>query len=182
MSLMLTLSYCSPIAPYISQEQCFFQLPGQNLSRVFDTQLVFKNDFVDAAGNVLYGGTIDNCKLNGTMNSSAEVLDMSVQSEMEDNRTSNISSDPLYICLCKNDLPDCSISNIQHCCDSSSVYPGETFQVSLIAVGQRNGTVPSTVRSTIIVIHIVDTLHTRLCYFTLSARFLYLFFTLQTQE
>jgi len=33
-----------------------------------------------------------------------------------------------------------------------------------------------------IVIHTVDALHTRLCYFTLSARFLYLFFTLQTQE
>ena len=50
---------------------------------------------------------------------------------------------PMY----KNDLPDCSISNIQHCGDSSSVYLGKTFQVSLIAVGQRNGTVFSTVRS-----------------------------------
>ena len=31
-------------------------------------------------------------------------------------------------------------------------------------------------------IHSVDAFHTRLCYFTLSASFLYLFFTLQTQE
>ena len=30
-----------------------------------------------------------------------------------------------------------------------SVYPGETIQLSVVAVGQRNGTVPSIVRSTI---------------------------------
>ena len=30
-----------------------------------------------------------------------------------------------------------------------TVYPGETFQVSVAAVGQRNGTVPSTVISII---------------------------------
>ena len=29
-------------------------------------------------------------------------------------------------------------------------YPGETFQVSVFTVGQRDGTVPSTVRSTIL--------------------------------
>ena len=33
-----------------------------------------------------------------------------------------------------------------------------------------------------IVVHTVDALYTRLCCFTLSAVFLYLFFTLQTQE
>ena len=144
------LIYCSPIAPYIPQEQCFFQFPGQNLSSGLDTQLVFKNNSADAAGNVLYGGTIDHCKLNGSTNSSAEVFDTLVHIEIEDNnRTESISSDPLYICLCKNDLPDCSNSNVQHCGDTSTVYPGETFQVSLIAVGQRDGTVPSTVRSTV---------------------------------
>ena len=111
---------------------------------------MFKNNSADAAGNVLYGGTIDHCKLNGSMNSSAQVFDTLVHIEIEDNnRTASISSNPLYICLCKNDLPDCSNSSVQHCGDSSTVYPGETFQVSLIAVGQRDGTVPSTVRSTV---------------------------------
>ena len=62
---------------------------------------------------------------------------------------SKISSDPLHICVCKNNLPDCRRSqshNIPY-----PVYPGELFQLSVptVTVGQRSGTVFSTVRSTV---------------------------------
>ena len=62
------------------------------------------------------------------------------------NTTSNISSDPLQICLCENNLLDCRWPFYQF---SYTVYPGEIFQVSVVAVRQRNWTVPSTVRSAI---------------------------------
>ena len=50
-----------------------------------------------------------------------------------------------FTCTCKNNLPDCG-SFADH---DGQVYPGETFQVSVVAVRQRDGTVSSTVRSNI---------------------------------
>ena len=57
--------------------ECFFQLPGQNLSNGIDTQFVFKDNSADVTGSVLYGGAIDYCKLTGLeFYSSGEVFDM----------------------------------------------------------------------------------------------------------
>ena len=136
-----TASYCTEVTPYVPKEECFFQLPGQNLSNGIDVQLVFKNNSADVAGSVLYGGAIDNCKLTHGLDShnSGEVFDMMVHNNDTDyNTTSNISSGPLQICLCERSeyFP-------------RTVYPGETFQVSVVAVGQRHGTVPSQVVSII---------------------------------
>ena len=132
----------------IEQEKCFFQLPGQNLSNGINVQLVFQSNSADAAGSVLYGGAIDSCKLTDLdSNSSGEVFDMIVYNNDTDyNTTSNVSSDPLQICPCESNHPDCSKHryNVPH-----KVYPGETFQVPVVAVGQRNGTVPSKVVSII---------------------------------
>ena len=144
------ISYCfsssdsATVVSLLPREQCFFQLTGQNLSSGSDAQLIFKNNSADVAGNVLFGGVIDNCRLTGpySYKSSGEVFDMLVYSD--DNTTSSISSNPFHICQCENNLPNCSesIYNVPH-----TVYPGEMFQVSVVAVGQRNGTVPTGVRS-----------------------------------
>ena len=143
---LIPVSYCTSGGPrYVL---CFFQLPGQNLSNGIDVQLDFKNNFADVAGSVLYGGSIDNCKLTPGLDSynSGKVFNMLVHNNDTDyNTTSNISSNPLRICYCKNNLPDCSGSRYIFL----RVYPGETFQVSVAAVGQRNGMVPGTVRSSI---------------------------------
>ena len=37
------ISYCTSVAQHVPKEECFFQLPGQNLSSGIDVQLVFKN-------------------------------------------------------------------------------------------------------------------------------------------
>ena len=44
--------------------------------------------------------------------------------------------------MCISDLPDCSITLY-----NVTAYPGETFQIPAVAVGQRFGTVPFTVHS-----------------------------------
>ena len=139
-------SYCASVAMLVPKDECFFQLPGQNLSNGIDVQLVFKNNCADIAGSVLFGGAIDNCKLTHGLDSyvSGKMFDEIVQIE-EDNTNSSISSDPLRICPCEN-LPNCSERGSW---SQYTVYPGENFQVSVVAVGQRNGTVPSTVRSAI---------------------------------
>jgi len=73
--------------------------------------------------------------------SSSEVFNMLVHIE-DDNTNSSISSDPFRICPCENNHPDCHEPYVQF-----TVYPGETFHVSMVAVGQKDGTVPTTVRS-----------------------------------
>ena len=96
---------------------------------------------------MLYGGAIDHCKLTHGLDSysSGEVFDMIVHNnDTYYNTTSNISTDPIQICPCENNLPDCTKHQVLH-----TAYPGETFQVSVVAVGQRNGTVSSEVISNI---------------------------------
>ena len=131
--------YCSNTHIQAKMDTCFFQLPGQNLSNGIDVQFVFKDNSADA-GSVLYGGAIDNCTLTG-LSSSGEVFDMLVHIE-DDSMTSNISSDPFCICHCEGNHSSCSKSNLLF-----TVYPGETFRVNLVAVGQRNGMVPTAVIS-----------------------------------
>ena len=132
--------YCAQIAKYLPKEKCFFQPPSQELSNGSHIKLIFKNNSADAAGSVLYGGAIDNCKLTGIYNS-RYMFNMLVHYN-NDNTTSSISSDPFHLCPCENNSPNCSMSN-----KVLSVYPGETFQVSVVSTGQRNGVVPSEVRS-----------------------------------
>ena len=143
-----SLIYCTSIAPFIPREKCFFQLPDQKLSGGRDVQFVFKNNSADDAGSVLYGGAIDNCKLTGLDSyRSGEVINTLVH--FEDNTdystSSNVSSDPLHICPCKNNIPDCRSRYFN---PLDLVRPGEMFHFSVVAVGQRDGTVSSTVRST----------------------------------
>ena len=139
------LSYCPTSASYVPKEECFFRLPGQNLSNGIDVHLVFKNNSADIAGSVLYGGAVDNCKLTHGLDSynSGKVFDMiahGIDNNTEYNTVSTISSKPIGVCPCEKNLPFCLGY-------SHNVYPGETFQASVVAFGQRDGTVPSTVMS-----------------------------------
>ena len=129
------LIYCTKISSYIPKQECFFQLPRQNIHVKF----VFKNNSANAAGNMLYGGAVDHCKLNGlNFSNSGEVFDLLAKHESDN----GISSDPFYVCLCENDHLNCNKSN-----KTILMYPGETVQVSMVSTGQRNGKVPAQVRS-----------------------------------
>ena len=55
-------------------------------------------------------------------------------------KTSLISSDPIRVCFCTDNVPDCNIH--QH---NISLYPGQSFVVSAVTVGQRNEISPGTV-------------------------------------
>ena len=142
------LTYCAmtQTALYTPMEECFFQLPGLNIGEPFviDVQFLFNNNSADTAGSVLYGGVIDNCTLNGLdpyTYATGEVFNMLVQYEIV-NKTSIISSDPFHICQCEKNSPNCTKSS-----KTLQIYPGETVQVSVVTVGQRNGIVPTAVTS-----------------------------------
>ena len=152
------LIYCIPIAKFIAaylpREECFIQLPGQSLFNGIYVNLLFKNNSADVAGSVLYGGAIDNCKIHLSglepYFSSGDVFDLLFQYEDDTNysTTSKIASDPIHLCVCNNNIPDCRGSRYHNI--PYPVYPGELFQLSVptVTVGQRSGTVFSTVRST----------------------------------
>ena len=53
-----------------------------------------------------------------------------------------VSSSPFNVCPCKNNYPDCETSDVKH-----QIYPGEKKTLSVVAVGQRNGTAPAIIRS-----------------------------------
>ena len=52
--------YCTRIANFIPPPKCFFQLQGQNLSNASNPNFIFNNNSADTAGNVLFGGAVDN--------------------------------------------------------------------------------------------------------------------------
>ena len=129
-----SLIYCTQIAMilFIPQHKCFFQI-----SSLSGIQFIFKNNSADIAGSVLYGGAIDKCTLDLKYYKSGKVFDMLFQYQA-DNISSSISSDPFRVCPCENNHPECSKKEKE-----ISVYPGETFQVSVVAVGQRYGIIPA---------------------------------------
>ena len=93
--------FCTTIATYAAKDECFFQIPSQNLSNGIDAQLVFKDNSA-YAGSVLYGGAIDNCKLTDQESyTSGEVFNMLVHIETG-NANSSISSYPFRVCPCEN--------------------------------------------------------------------------------
>ena len=100
------------------------------------------------AGSAIFGGEIDETVLNIRFYYTEEqyptigdLFHYLINVNIDDtNNGSSISSNPNRICGCINGQPDCSDP---HSPFEESVYPGQTVEVSLVAVGQRNGTVPS---------------------------------------
>ena len=149
-------------AIYIDDEQTFvkgylcllypmlpmdLQLENANIS------ISFVNNTAGIAGSALYGGYIDTCEPSLLLS----VIDVDESSPIWDyppslvynlilNYTSEtglsvISSDPLGVCYCdeSNTFPNCFQRE-----KALESFPGQTFNVSVVAVGQRDGVVPST--------------------------------------
>ena len=136
--------YCPEATKFdCKQDDCFFQVLDQNISTGFSSKLEFVNNSAVRSGDAIYGGNIDHCSLIGLpASNSSEVFDMITTFEKPES-ASVISSDPLQICGCDNGYPNCNRKNRYY-----EVYPGETFAVKdIVAVGQRNGTVPANILS-----------------------------------
>ena len=108
----------------------------------------FVNNTAIDSGDALYGGLIDRCfsaSTSGFLSYYSIVLGSIIFDNITDfseqpASDSLISSDAIQICLCNENRPNCNerIHTIDH-------YPGEQFQISVIAFGQRGGTVSAIV-------------------------------------
>ena len=159
------LTYCIPSTNGhdVSNSDCFFQIQSRMKSEHYNafeiTSTYSLNKFIDSlnvahimihfdnnsateGGTDLYGGNVDSCTLNNATiglyysgpTFSGYVFDVMTSSV-------TISSDPLDICTCVDDLTDCT--GFYH---PEPVYPGGTLEVPVIAHGQRNGTTVAVVQ------------------------------------
>ena len=158
-----TLTYCIPSVTeifYMLHSVCFFQIQHQyiplNSSYISNLNhtMCFTNNSAVEAGTDLYGGSIDSCYSiiqNFIENLTAPIASGKIFDAITscENKPA-VSSDPLYICTCRDVLTNCSGSY-----HPEPVYPGGTLEVPVIALGQRNGT-------TTAVIQVTDTSKTRL--------------------
>ena len=143
----------SPFTSFISvglrYGRCFIAIQPPPTSfeelNALNISVQFINNTALSGGNVLYGGNIDLCKMNGFSNFTFGSQLLSYETifsyEPEDDR-SRLASAATRVCLCDdNGVPDCTkiSSTIQ------GVYPGQLFNISVVTVGQRFGVVNGTV-------------------------------------
>ena len=135
--------YCLKSTDYLNQglqnHHCFFQIIGQgrNISLVFD------GNNASLAGDDLFGGRLEKCTMNNSIQSGLDTF-RSI-SEFVPNSISNsssISSVAMTVCFCKNDSLSYDQSNF-----TVYVQRGEIFKVPLVAVGQANSIVPAVIRA-----------------------------------
>ena len=118
------------------------ELTRQNIS------VQFINNTARNGGNVLYGGEIDSCVIGSNFLSDDLLIvgfELLTQEHVfhyePSNDSSRLSSAPTRVCLCENEEPNClKLFTTVH-----ALYPGQTFSVSVVAVGQRFGVANGTV-------------------------------------
>ena len=126
--------YCLPDSDRLLRylDECFFQVPED----YSDIHLVFDGNSA-AVGSDIYGGMIDRCLLphHNTTNSST------VFNAIADNYSKlRISSPPYQLCHCNESTNDCLNYIVDY-----TVYPGETINISVLTMGQRQGPSPAIV-------------------------------------
>ena len=152
------LTYCT-LSSY-SDSRCFFQIKNQSenwndvlkIKKIIDNlnvRIHFDNNSAIRAGADLHGGSVDNCTLSNIQTLSLECNHCPTSGNVFDDVaitiskiTPGISSDPLHICACRNNLVDCT-GSYHH---PDPVYAGAALEVPVIAHGQRKGTTPAIVQ------------------------------------
>ena len=141
-------THCIYFLNYVEKTTCFFQItaptkPEQCEQYINDLNIsiIFSNNSAVQAGADLHGGSVDNCKLledySAMCPDSGKVFDHIISSDKPD-----VSSDPLSICTCRDNLTNCT-GSYHH---PKPVYPGGTLEIPVIARGQRNGTTAAVIQ------------------------------------
>ena len=124
-----------------------------NYIKMTGINITFYNNSAGFAGAAIFGGWVDFCRFydnNAVVSANYEsvrsltsVFDSLFHFHQSTQQLSLISSNPTRVCLCTTmSIPDCSITEY-----TITAYPGETLTIPAVAVGQRFGTVPSSVQS-----------------------------------
>ena len=144
---------CVETSDYIeSPEICFFQLGYQifmNVSLIKTMSVILYDNHARLAGSNVFGGSIDQCYMIHGSKHTKEYQSYSLYNTIfkmpnDTDYPSFVSSPPRHVCLCQNSKPNCSSGTL-----SLQKFPGETFSVEAVLVGQFDGTVPGTVHASL---------------------------------
>ena len=140
----------------LSTTMCFFELDYSitKSEKLLDTiAIVMINNTADLAGNAIYGGSIDRCFMYAPLAWKKYWRFMTNVKAFFDklfhispNNSLSVTSNPSGVCFCNgNHTLDCNKKKYE-----LVKFPGETFQVSMVIVGQLNGIVPGKVLATLV--------------------------------
>ena len=123
---------------------CFYQ-PYNELN-CFDlsaaVNIFMINNTAGYAGDQIYGGTLDNCKVLDCDSTEMFQSLFMITPNNSETEFSAVTSSPSKICFCSESKPDCSYQTITL---HEAKYPGETIYVDVASAGQFDGTVPGTI-------------------------------------
>ena len=121
------------------QITCFYQARNKEII----APIVLENNTANDAGSAVFGGWVDICD-GKWLYEYLLLFDTMFKISKNSTDLSQISSTPIIVCICFNYTPNCNYTNVH-----ISAYPGQTFYISAVAVGQRLGIVPTIIRSAI---------------------------------
>ena len=132
---------------------CFFKI--DHVSQTSYPNISFTDNTAVSAGSAIYGGSVDICQFIVSINVSGSIFNVEYYEDglhyfksafhSYGNKLdlSQISSNPYRVCLCNSTTVNCDVTSYD-----TTAYPGQTFHIPAVAVGQMFGTVPSTVLAT----------------------------------
>ena len=138
--------YCTPLEiPTFAATKCFYQFPSYRLEELppTDVAIFFEMNNASEAGADFYGGLLDICYLEveGT-EFNPPSGQPSFAAVVQGGESLKVSSDPIRVCVCEDEIANCSIESVDR-----HVFPGGMVEVFVVALGQRNGTVPALVQA-----------------------------------
>ena len=104
--------------------------------------LEFRRNKARLGGSAIYGGWIDWINNYRSFLNIEANISQYLFIEPQKGDPSQIASKPSRICVCQNEIPNCNLTKLKQ-----QIYPGGTYSISAVAVGQRLGTVTSQVEA-----------------------------------
>ncbi len=145
-------TYCTAaMEQNLVTQECSLQVMDYDRSVTYQTRMFFIDNYATEAGSAIFGGAIDSCILENAV--SGQRFDgqklfnqiAAIADNTDSTDSSVISSEPYIVCACDGGEPNCALNSI-----TKTIYPGGSVEIEVVAIGQRNGTVPA------IIVAIVD--------------------------
>lgn len=136
----------------ISTPMCFFQCVDSLKEFPRHINVSVNNNLAMFGGNNIFGGSIDRCYMTNKPHFATNI-DMFEAMFSVSNDSLSISSPPRRVCLCQDNTPNCTLIHrlhndvIYNPLNYLEKFPGETFSIEAVLVGQFRGSVPGTVQA-----------------------------------
>ncbi len=138
-----------------SEPLCFYQVHIANKSltnhkkkQILDTiHVVMINNTAGYAGSQIFGGFMDKCHTTFGIRNTLVYKKIFNEHSWQWNKSnlSYVTSFPKHICFCEGQKIKCGEGKNKKISIHQTIYPGQLFNVSLVAVGQFNNPVPATI-------------------------------------